>query len=245
MPHLAHRDPVGAVSHAQDIISDLLCNRIDISQLVITKELTRAAADYAGKQAHVELAERSAGGWSSRNSPSNPLSPPLPGSAHLPSTCLHPPSPRRMRKRDPGSAPSLGDRVPYVIIGAAKGVAAYMKSEVRPTWLPAAQPARSHFCFPWWEGVSLCGPRGALPAAPAHLGGGCKMLCYRLPVPSGGCPLLPISDSPSLPLVRASAWLHRASLLCLCVCVPFCLLVPPPTSESLRSILSCPEFYNL
>ncbi|KAG8521459.1 DNA polymerase delta catalytic subunit [Galemys pyrenaicus] len=89
---LIDRDPDGAVAHAQEVISDLLCNRIDISQLVITKELTRAAADYAGKQAHVELAER-------------------------------------MRKRDPGSAPSLGDRVPYVIISAAKGVAAYMKSE--------------------------------------------------------------------------------------------------------------------
>ncbi|ELK30158.1 DNA polymerase delta catalytic subunit [Myotis davidii] len=49
---LIDRDPEGAVSHAQDVISDLLCNRIDISQLVITKELTRAAADYAGKQAH-------------------------------------------------------------------------------------------------------------------------------------------------------------------------------------------------
>lgn len=59
-----------------------------------------------------------------------------------------------MRKRDPGSAPSLGDRVPYVIISAAKGVAAYMKSEVRPTWLPApAQPPRSHFCFPRWAGL--------------------------------------------------------------------------------------------
>ncbi|CAH2318911.1 DNA polymerase delta catalytic subunit [Pelobates cultripes] len=89
---LIDRDPVGAVEHAKDIISDLLCNRIDISQLVITKELTRTADEYAGKQAHVELAER-------------------------------------MRKRDPGSAPNLGDRVPYVIIGAAKGVAAYMKSE--------------------------------------------------------------------------------------------------------------------
>lgn len=38
--------------------------------------------------------------------------------------------PLRMRRRDPGSAPNLGDRVPYVIISAAKGVAAYMKSEV-------------------------------------------------------------------------------------------------------------------
>ena len=36
----------------------------------------------------------------------------------------------RMRKRDAGSAPNLGDRVPYVIIKAAKGAAAYMKSEV-------------------------------------------------------------------------------------------------------------------
>ncbi|XP_048846325.1 DNA polymerase delta catalytic subunit [Brienomyrus brachyistius] len=89
---LIERDPQGAVEHAKEVISDLLCNRIDISQLVITKELTRSAQEYAGKQAHVELAER-------------------------------------MRKRDPGSAPNLGDRVPYVIIKAAKGVAAYMKSE--------------------------------------------------------------------------------------------------------------------
>uniref|UniRef100_A0A673VRT0 DNA polymerase n=1 Tax=Salmo trutta TaxID=8032 RepID=A0A673VRT0_SALTR len=89
---LIDRDPQGAVAHAKEVISDLLCNRIDISQLVITKELTRTAQEYAAKQAHVELAER-------------------------------------MKKRDAGSAPQLGDRVPYVIIKAAKGVAAYMKSE--------------------------------------------------------------------------------------------------------------------
>ena len=35
-----------------------------------------------------------------------------------------------MKKRDPGSAPQLGDRVPYVIIAAAKKTAAYLKSEV-------------------------------------------------------------------------------------------------------------------
>lgn len=34
-----------------------------------------------------------------------------------------------MAKRDPGSAPKLGDRVPYVIIAANKGTAAYLKSE--------------------------------------------------------------------------------------------------------------------
>ena len=35
-----------------------------------------------------------------------------------------------MQKRDAGSAPHLGDRVPYVIITSSKGTAAYMKSEV-------------------------------------------------------------------------------------------------------------------
>ncbi|XP_078587905.1 DNA polymerase delta catalytic subunit-like [Branchiostoma floridae x Branchiostoma japonicum] len=89
---LIYRDPQGAIDHAKQVISDLLCNRVDISQLVITKELTKEGDEYAAKQAHVELAER-------------------------------------MRKRDAGSAPNLGDRVPYVIIAAAKGTAAYMKSE--------------------------------------------------------------------------------------------------------------------
>ncbi|KAL3841404.1 hypothetical protein ACJMK2_019556 [Sinanodonta woodiana] len=89
---LIDRDPNGAVEHAKQTISDLLCNRVDISNLVITKELTKTDAEYSGKQAHVELAHR-------------------------------------IRKRDPGSAPQLGDRVPYIIIAAPKGTAAYMKSE--------------------------------------------------------------------------------------------------------------------
>nr|XP_018670402.1 DNA polymerase delta catalytic subunit isoform X1 [Ciona intestinalis] len=89
---LVGRDPDGAVAHAKEVISDLLCNRIDISQLIITKELTKTKEEYAAKQAHVELAER-------------------------------------MKKRDAGSAPQLGDRVPFVIVCGAKGQAAYLKSE--------------------------------------------------------------------------------------------------------------------
>lgn len=77
-------------SYVKQTIADLLQNKIDMSQLVITKAL--AKADYAAKQAHVELAER-------------------------------------MRKRDAGSAPALGDRVAYVIIKGIKGAAAYEKSE--------------------------------------------------------------------------------------------------------------------
>ncbi|KAG5647896.1 hypothetical protein DXG03_007820 [Asterophora parasitica] len=87
---LIDRDVKGAEEYTKQTISDLLQNKVDMSQLVITKAL--AKADYAGKQAHVELAER-------------------------------------MKQRDAGSAPALGDRVAYVIIKGIKGAAAYEKSE--------------------------------------------------------------------------------------------------------------------
>jgi DNA polymerase delta subunit 1 len=89
---LIDRDPTGAIDYAKQTISDLLCNRIDISNLVITKELTKTDKEYAGKQAHVELA-------------------------------------KKMAKRDPGSAPQLGDRVPFVIVAGSKGQATYEKAE--------------------------------------------------------------------------------------------------------------------
>jgi DNA polymerase delta subunit 1 len=87
---LIDKDPDGAVKYAKEVISDLLQNNVDISQLVITKELTKN--DYAAKQAHVELA-------------------------------------KKMTKRDPGNAPKLGDRIPYVIIAATKNARAFEKAE--------------------------------------------------------------------------------------------------------------------
>lgn len=35
----------------------------------------------------------------------------------------------KMKKRDPGNAPKLGDRIPYVFISGPKGVPAYQKAE--------------------------------------------------------------------------------------------------------------------
>ena len=63
-----------------------------MSNLVITKALTKEEADYNAKQPHVELAER-------------------------------------MKKRDAGSAPALGDRVAYVIVNRPGGSKFYEKSE--------------------------------------------------------------------------------------------------------------------
>ncbi|EPQ56433.1 hypothetical protein GLOTRDRAFT_120926 [Gloeophyllum trabeum ATCC 11539] len=87
---LIDRDVKGAEEYVKQTISELLQNKVDMSQLVITKAL--AKSDYAAKQAHVELAER-------------------------------------MKQRDAGSAPNLGDRVAYVIVKGIKGAAAYEKSE--------------------------------------------------------------------------------------------------------------------
>ncbi|KIY70795.1 hypothetical protein CYLTODRAFT_487810 [Cylindrobasidium torrendii FP15055 ss-10] len=87
---LIDRDVRGAEEYTKGMISDLLQNKVDMSQLVITKALSKV--DYEGKQAHVELA-------------------------------------KRMKQRDAGSAPALGDRVAYVIIKGIKGAAAYEKSE--------------------------------------------------------------------------------------------------------------------
>lgn len=55
---LIDRDVEGAKAYVKQVISDLLQNRIDLSQLVISKALSKAGEEYAGKQAHVELAER-------------------------------------------------------------------------------------------------------------------------------------------------------------------------------------------
>lgn len=55
---LIERDVEGAKSYVKNVISDLLQNKIDLSQLVISKSMSKAGEDYAGKQAHVELAEK-------------------------------------------------------------------------------------------------------------------------------------------------------------------------------------------
>ncbi|EGV65370.1 DNA polymerase delta catalytic subunit [Yamadazyma tenuis ATCC 10573] len=87
---LEERDVGKAERFVKQTIADLLQNRVDLSQLVITKAYSKQ--DYAAKQAHIVLAEK-------------------------------------MRKRDAGSAPTLGDRVAYVIINGPAGAKNYDKSE--------------------------------------------------------------------------------------------------------------------
>lgn len=96
------KDVPGAIEYVKSQIADLLQNKMDISRLVITKSLNKGA-EYAlglgGKKDDYKTKQ-----------------------AHVELAA-------RMKKRDPGSAPQMGDRVPYVIITGAKGAANFEKAE--------------------------------------------------------------------------------------------------------------------
>lgn len=99
---LIHQDVNGAIEYVKSQISDLLQNKMDISRLVITKSLNKGA-EYAlglgGKAEDYKVKQ-----------------------AHVELAA-------RMKKRDAGSAPQMGDRVPYVIITGAKGAKNFEKAE--------------------------------------------------------------------------------------------------------------------
>ena len=99
---LMGQDVQGAIDYVKGQISDLLQNKMDISRLVITKSLNKGA-EYAlgigGKKEDYKVRQ-----------------------AHVELAA-------RMKKRDAGSAPQMGDRVPYVVIAGLKGAATYEKAE--------------------------------------------------------------------------------------------------------------------
>lgn len=99
---LIKQDVQGAIDYVKTQISDLLQNKMDISRLVITKSLNKGA-EYAlglgGKKEDYKVKQ-----------------------AHVELAA-------RMRKRDAGSAPQMGDRVPYVIIAGATGAKNFEKAE--------------------------------------------------------------------------------------------------------------------
>jgi DNA polymerase delta subunit 1 len=55
---LIEQDVEGAIRYVKKTISDLLMNKLDMSLLVVTKELSQKAENYENKVAHVELAKR-------------------------------------------------------------------------------------------------------------------------------------------------------------------------------------------
>ena len=87
------------------MISDLLQNRVDLSLLVITKGLSKKIGDGEG-------------GAEAQNDATT-------YNSNLPHVKLA----EKMKKRDAASAPTVGDRVAYVVVKGAKGSKTYEKSE--------------------------------------------------------------------------------------------------------------------
>jgi len=89
---LMERDPKKAESYVKSTIASLLQNKVDISELIITKQLNKTEDNMKMMMAHVVLA-------------------------------------KKMKDRDPNTAPVLGERIPYVIVKAHKGAKAFEKAE--------------------------------------------------------------------------------------------------------------------
>lgn len=111
---LIDRDAGKALDFCKGIISDLLQNRVDLSLLVITKGLGKKTT------APPEAAE----GTDGAKPPATQAS-----GKQYQAKQAHVELAERMRQRDEATAPSVGDRVAYVMIKAAKGSKGYEKSE--------------------------------------------------------------------------------------------------------------------
>jgi len=105
---LVDRDEKGAVEYTKQIISDLLQNKVDLSLLVITKAITKKSekdveADPSKKSKDLKNVYKS-------------------HQAHVELA-------QKMKERDVGTAPGVGDRVAYVMVAGTKGSKNYQNSE--------------------------------------------------------------------------------------------------------------------
>ena len=115
---LVDRNVDEAVKYCKGVVSDLLQNKIDISLLIISKSLSKKSEEGDSED------EGGAGGDKKTKS----------GAGRNKSTTYqakqaHVELAEKMRKRDPGTAPNIGDRIQYVIVKGEKGTKNYENSE--------------------------------------------------------------------------------------------------------------------
>jgi len=112
---LIEKDKNAAVECVKGVVSDLLQDRIDMSKLVMTKELGKKTL---GQEEEEQKANKKKGIKSKTDSKNTYQS-------KMPHVMLA----DRMRKRDPATAPNVGDRVCYVIVKGSKNAKIYERSE--------------------------------------------------------------------------------------------------------------------
>lgn len=97
------------IEYTKSIISDLLSGRVDLSKLVISKSISKKTEEISSSQGAAASVNKSNKVYSAKQ-------------AHVELA-------EKMKKRDEGTAPHIGDRVPYVMISGAKGSKNYENSE--------------------------------------------------------------------------------------------------------------------
>ena len=110
---LIDKDDRAAVRLVKGVVSDLLQDRIDMSQLIITKEL--------GKKTQGQEEEE----LKSKKNTKNKTESKNVYNSKVPHVMLA----DKMRERDPATAPNIGDRVPFVIVKAHKNAKVYERAE--------------------------------------------------------------------------------------------------------------------
>jgi DNA polymerase delta subunit 1 len=114
---LVDRNTDEAIKYIKGVISDLLQNKIDISLLIISKSLSKRAEEGGSDDEGGEVGDKKAN-KTGRNK-----------STTYQAKQAHVELAEKMRKRDPGTAPNIGDRIQYVIIKGEKGTKNYENSE--------------------------------------------------------------------------------------------------------------------
>ena len=115
---LIDRSPDAAVDYCRGVISDLLQNKIDISLLIISKSLSKKTEE--GGSDDEGMGDKKTNNKSQANKNK---------STTYQAKQAHVELAEKMRKRDPGTAPNIGDRIQYVIIKGEKGSKNYENSE--------------------------------------------------------------------------------------------------------------------
>lgn len=94
-----------SLEYCKGIISDLLANRIDLSKLIITKSISKKSDEDGDDKENTNKGKNY-----------------VAKQAHVELA-------EKMKKRDEGTAPTVGDRVQYIMISGAKGSKNYNNSE--------------------------------------------------------------------------------------------------------------------
>lgn len=126
---LVDRSVDDAINYCKGLISDLLQNRIDISLLIISKSLSKKSEEETQSKPTKDEKSGNSNAFSQLGNNKNVVSKPSNKNTTYQAKQAHVELAEKMKKRDKGNAPNIGDRIQYVIIKGEKGSKNYENSE--------------------------------------------------------------------------------------------------------------------